>query len=157
MQDRQRYFEGQGSGINGKADTDYPAKAIDIRTVFEEAQKSTADWSSAFLQLKVERKSGDAAFQAMTQNVAARLKSKSHKNDFPPSLFASMRTCQTAANEFLRQFWTSIFPPIAHLGLSNGSLSTAAEQQYRTTKAAKMAGYLGKTHEKVAEIGRAHV
>ncbi|EIW82730.1 hypothetical protein CONPUDRAFT_163808 [Coniophora puteana RWD-64-598 SS2] len=152
MQDRQRYFEGRGSGANGNADGDDPAKAVDIRHVFAEARKSTVDWSSRFSQLKVEKKAGDAAFQTMTQNVATRLKSKGQKNDLPPTLFASMRTCQTAANEFLRQFWTSMYPPIALPGLSNGALTTAADQQNRAAKAAKMAGYLGKTHEKVASL-----
>lgn len=58
-----------------------------------------------------------------------------------------MTTCQTAANEFLRQFWLAIYPP------SNESqaLSVATPAQ-KAAKAAKMAGYLGKTHEKVEAL-----
>ena len=32
-------------------------------------------------------------------------------DDVPEPLFRQMRTCQTAANEFLRQFWLAIYPP----------------------------------------------
>ena len=106
----------------------------------------------------------------MTQNVAARLDTKANKctrvvvtpllpfliavpltADFPPGLFRQLTTCQTAANEFLRQFWTSIYPPPADLPTPT---STAAQ---RSAKAAKMAGYLGKTHEKVDALVRAAV
>ncbi|KIJ09331.1 hypothetical protein PAXINDRAFT_17580, partial [Paxillus involutus ATCC 200175] len=54
------------------------------------------------------------------------------------------------ANEFLRQFWTSIYPPPSDLPTPSSS-STAAQ---RSAKAAKMAGYLGKTHEKVDALVR---
>lgn len=55
-----------------------------------------------------------------------------------------MTTCQTAANEFLRQFWLAIYPP-------SGDLQTASSNSaaQKSAKAAKMIGYLGKTHEKV--------
>ncbi len=63
-----------------------------------------------------------------------------------------MTTCQTAANEFLRQFWLAIYPP----GNESQALSTATPAQ-KAAKAAKMIGYLGKTHEKVeALVGAAH-
>lgn len=55
-----------------------------------------------------------------------------------------MTTCQTAANEFLRQFWLSIYPPV----MEGQTLSTATPAQ-KAAKAAKMASYLDKTHEKV--------
>ena len=71
--------------------------------------------------------------------------------DFPPGLFRQLTTCQTAANEFLRQFWTSIYPPPADLPTPT---STPAQ---RSAKAAKMVGYLGKTHEKVDALVRAAV
>lgn len=57
-----------------------------------------------------------------------------------------MRTCQTAANEFLRQFWTATYPPAADQTLV---VSSPAQ---RATKTAKMAAYLAKTHEKVGAI-----
>lgn len=64
-----------------------------------------------------------------------------------------MTTCQTAANEFLRQFWSAICPPPAE----PQSLAVATPAQ-KATKAAKMIGYLTKTHEKVdALIRAAHV
>jgi len=80
----------------------------------------------------------------MTQNVAARLDTKLKKNYIPPALFSQMTTCQTAANEFLRQFWSCMYPPAAEQQI----LSQATPTQ-KAAKAAKMAGYLGKTHEKV--------
>lgn len=106
----------------------------------------------------------------MTQNVAARLETKTNKGaclvpfsltaflitvssaaDFPPGLFRQLTTCQTAANEFLRQFWTSIYPPPSDLPTPT---STASQ---RSAKAAKMAGYLSKTHEVVGALVRAAV
>lgn len=58
-----------------------------------------------------------------------------------------MTTCQTAANEFLRQFWSASYPPLSELP----SVSTAAPAQ-RVAKATKMIGYLSKTHEKVQAL-----
>jgi len=85
----------------------------------------------------------------MTQNVAARLDAKSKKNDIPDGLFRQMTTCQTAANEFLRQFWTTIYPP--PMELQTLAVSTAAQ---RTAKATRMIGYVSKTHEKVEALIR---
>lgn len=84
----------------------------------------------------------------MTQNVAARLDVKRKRNELPPHLFSQLRTCQTAANEFLRQFWSAIFPPPTE-GQILGGTSTPAQ---RATRAAKMVGYLAKTHEKVRAL-----
>jgi transcription initiation factor TFIIH subunit 1 len=57
-----------------------------------------------------------------------------------------MTTCHTAANEFLRQFWLSIYPPPNALSTS---MTTPAQ---KAAKAAKMIGYLEKTGEKVDSI-----
>lgn len=58
-----------------------------------------------------------------------------------------MTTCQTAANEFLRQYWSSTLPQPPELQTA----ATATPAQ-RAAKAVKMIGYLVKTHEKVAAI-----
>jgi len=58
-----------------------------------------------------------------------------------------MTTCQTAANEFLRQFWLATYPPPAEA--QTGGASTPAQ---RATKAAKMIGYIAKTPEKVQAL-----
>lgn len=55
-----------------------------------------------------------------------------------------MTTCQTAANEFLRQFWLTIYPPPA-----DAQLAAVATPAQKAAKAAKMIGYLERTHEKV--------
>jgi len=54
-----------------------------------------------------------------------------------------MTICQSATNEFLRQFWTSVYPPSAEL-----QIVAAATPAQREAKAAKMIGYLSKTQEK---------
>ena len=59
-----------------------------------------------------------------------------------------MTTCQTAANEFLRQFWAAIYPQQSDFPTLGGSSSAAA----KAAKAAKMAGYLEKTPEKIRAI-----
>jgi len=86
---------------------------------------------------------------AMTHNVAARLEVKSRKNDIPEALFRQMTTCQTAANEFLRQFWLSMYPQPNDL-----QPVAAATPAQRTAKAEKMIGYLSKTKEKVDALVR---
>ena len=60
-----------------------------------------------------------------------------------------MISYQTAANEFLRQFWGSMFPQQSDLPTVGSSKAAAAA---RTAKAAKMAGYLKKTPEKIKAI-----
>ena len=58
-----------------------------------------------------------------------------------------MTTCQTAANEFLRQFWSATYPPPAEF--QTVAVTTPAQ---RATKAAKMISYISKTPEKVQAI-----
>lgn len=59
-----------------------------------------------------------------------------------------MSTCQTAANEFLRHYWHSIYPPPSQASLP----LTEVLKNQRAAKAAKMAGYLASTYEKVEAI-----
>ena len=85
-----------------------------------------------------------ASFRTLTRRCST--------DEFPEGLFRQMTTCQTAANEFLRQFWLAIYPPANE----SQALSVATPAQ-KAAKAAKMIGYLGKTHEKVeALVGVAH-
>ena len=58
-----------------------------------------------------------------------------------------MTTCQTAANEFLRQFWLAIYPP-PH----EAQIVSASNSAQKAAKATKMIGYLEKTHDKVAAL-----
>jgi len=111
---------------------------------------SLQPWDRHLAQLKIERKAGDAALLSMTQNVAARLDVKTKKSELPESFFQQMTSCQTAANEFLRQFWSSVCPPPIDV-----PLLAAATPAQRASKAAKMAGYLAKTYEKVDALIRA--
>ena len=100
----------------------------------------------------------------MTQNVAARLDVRSKKStrfrfvythfltapstdDIPIGIFTQMTTCQTAANEFLRQYWSATLPQPPEL--QTAATATSAQ---RAAKAVKMIGYLAKTPEKVAAI-----
>ncbi|KAJ3869775.1 hypothetical protein EV359DRAFT_29224 [Lentinula novae-zelandiae] len=143
MQDRQRYFEGQ------MKDTQHNTlkEKLDVTSIIRNTVLNLQQWDTNFAQLKVERKPYDAALLSMTQNVHARLDVKVRKHDIPEGLFRQMRSCQTAANEFLRHFWTSTCPPMTD-GQSP-SLSTPAQ---RAAKAAKMIGYLSKTPEKIAAL-----
>ncbi|KAF9222739.1 hypothetical protein BS17DRAFT_783312 [Gyrodon lividus] len=150
MQDRQRYFEGQLGRVGGAGGGgDERREAVGVPSAFVGLRNGLDGWEGRFTQLRMEKKSGDAALLSMTANVASRLDIKTKKSDIPPDLFRQLTTCQTAANEFLRQFWTSIYPPS---NLPTPSSVTAAQ---RSAKAAKMTGYLGKTHEKVDALVRA--
>ncbi|KAJ7859719.1 hypothetical protein B0H13DRAFT_1126163 [Mycena leptocephala] len=140
MQDRQRYFEG---GISNSA-PEASRKPVDIKTLIRHAKVNMENWQTNLTQLQIERKAGDTALLSMTKNVAARLDVKSRKNDIPDALFRQMTICQTATNEFLRQFWSSMYPPAAEVQVV--AVATPAQ---RTAKAAKMIGYLSKTQEKV--------
>ncbi|KAN0125315.1 hypothetical protein V8E53_015625 [Lactarius tabidus] len=100
-------------------------------------------------QLKTDRKAAEVALTFMTQNVTTRLDAQICKADIPEEIFRQMRTCQTATNEFLRQFWSAVYPPI---GETLGGPTTLTQ---KTAKATRMAGYLTKTPEKVAAILRA--
>ncbi|KAH9485121.1 General transcription and DNA repair factor IIH subunit tfb1 [Psilocybe cubensis] len=140
MQDRQRYFEARMS----EANQDGSLQKLDPAFVLAKARASVDQWDVKLTQLKIERKQGDAALLAMTQNVANRLDVRSKKNDIPDGLFRQMTSCQTAANEFLRQFWLATYPPAGELQ----TVAVATPQQ-RAAKQAKMIGYISKTPERV--------
>ncbi|KLO05745.1 hypothetical protein SCHPADRAFT_910823 [Schizopora paradoxa] len=144
MKDRDRYYDGRTGDQSSSED-----KPV-FRTVLPEVRGQLNGWSKALGSLKIDRKAGDAALQSMTQNVQARLEVKLQKNDIPESVFSQMRTCQTAANEFLRQYWSSIFPPPS----DPQTLGTSTPAQ-KAAKAAKMIGYLASTQDKVDAIIKA--
>lgn len=58
-----------------------------------------------------------------------------------------MTALQTATAEFLRQFWSAVFPPPPEQGL----LSVASPEEL-ATRADKMVKYLGKTRGKVGGL-----
>lgn len=58
-----------------------------------------------------------------------------------------MSSCATATNEFLRQFWTALYPPV-----QEGPVLALPTQTQREAKIIKMAGYIGRTREKVTAI-----
>ena len=60
-----------------------------------------------------------------------------------------MASCQTAANEFLRQFWGALYP---RAGDQPAAGNPNAAQ--RAAKAAKMANFLARTPEKVDALVR---
>ncbi|KAI0694319.1 hypothetical protein BC835DRAFT_1274633 [Cytidiella melzeri] len=147
MQDRQRYFEGRSGQAGHDAVQVRNPASVDVKSAILEMKDSLGGWSHNFSQLKIERKAGDVALSGMTHNVTARLDVKMRKHDIPDGLFRQMRTCQTAANEFLRQFWLAIYPPPSDLQVL--SASTPAQ---KAQKAAKMLAYLERTPEKVEAI-----
>jgi transcription initiation factor TFIIH subunit 1 len=60
-----------------------------------------------------------------------------------------MKSCHNAATEFLRQYWAAILPtPSGALGTGTSAVSAKT----KTAKAAKMAGYLSATENKVKAI-----
>ncbi|KAH9083863.1 hypothetical protein EDB83DRAFT_2502723 [Lactarius deliciosus] len=148
MQDRQRYFESR-AGAAASAEQ-APRPTMDLRAAWQQMRRDLDGWQGRLAQLKTDRKAAEAALASMTENVATRLDAQKRKADIPEEIFGQMRTCQTAANEFLRQFWSAIYPPVGESTL--GGPTTLAQ---KTAKATRMAGYLTKTSEKVAAIVRA--
>ncbi|KAF9454054.1 hypothetical protein P691DRAFT_771042 [Macrolepiota fuliginosa MF-IS2] len=170
MKDRQRYFEGrmasqaaEEAGAKKASHGDqlsicvlrfyFPLifQSLDYEAILRETKANLQSWDANLTQLKIERKAGDSALIGMTQNVAALLDVKSRKNDIPDGFFRQMTTCQTAANEFLRQFWSATYPPL----VDSQSVVSSATPAQRAAKAAKMIGYLAKTTEKVEALVRA--
>ncbi|KAJ3508383.1 hypothetical protein NLJ89_g5788 [Agrocybe chaxingu] len=141
MQDRQRYFEARMSG--GAAESSQPK--LDPMAVLQETKANLQNWETRLTQLKIDRKSGDSALIGMTKDVANRLDGRARKNDIPDGLLRQMTSCQTAANEFLRQFWLATYPP-------PGEPPAVATPAQRAAKAAKMIGFISKTHEKVQAL-----
>ncbi|KZT72123.1 hypothetical protein DAEQUDRAFT_686417 [Daedalea quercina L-15889] len=140
MQDRRRYFESRALESVSQDDS----SSIDPTAAVQGVKNSLDGWPENLKNLKLENKAGDTALITMTKNVSARLEVKMRKHDFPEGLFRQLTTCQTAANEFLRQFWLSIYPPV-----TEGQLLSAATPAQKAAKAAKMIGYLSRTREKV--------
>jgi hypothetical protein len=64
---------------------------------------------------------------------------------FPEDVLRDMVSCQAAANEFLRHFWSSVLPP------RPGDISAAAMATpvQKAAKAQRMLSYLEKTGERV--------
>jgi hypothetical protein len=65
--------------------------------------------------------------------------------EIPAGMLSQVISCHNATCEFLRQYWTAVLPS------PPGALNPAAPAQ-KSAKAAKMAGYLGKTADKVAAL-----
>ncbi|KZP34228.1 hypothetical protein FIBSPDRAFT_809314 [Athelia psychrophila] len=169
MQDRQRYFEGQGASTPTPTPTasPFPASSAPLTgtgSVDVHATAASVDgWPARLAGLRLERGAGDAALAAMSANVGARQAVRQGgAGALPPALLAQMAGCQTAANEFLRQFWAAVYPAALSTSTSTGTgtgtgKDRGREKAERDATAAKMAGYLGKTAEKVAGLVRAGV
>lgn len=115
MQDRQRYFEGQmaAGDSTGAGDGEEGREKLNVGAVVREAKGSLVGWEARLaqvilsiifiyrllglnaLQLKIEKKAGDAALLAMTQNVSARLEVKTKKSASPPTFHSSNELTKT--------------------------------------------------------------
>jgi transcription initiation factor TFIIH subunit 1 len=124
-------------------------QTIALPVALQQLRHDLEGWQAHLSQTKIERKAAEAALESMTRNVVTRLEAYKRKADIPEEIFTQMRTCQTAANEFLRQFWSAIYPPA---GETLGGPTTLAQKM---AKATRMAGYLTKTPEKVTAIIKA--
>jgi len=146
MQDSRRFFE---SRMSNDQSSD-ARQSIDVKATFRAVHDNLQDWERNLAQLKIDRKAGELALTSMTFNVKSRLDVKIKKKDIPETLMRQMSTCQTAANEFLRQFWLSVYPPPSQLSVP----LTETVKIQRASKAAKVIGYLATTREKVTALVR---
>ena len=69
--------------------------------------------------------------------------------DIPDGLLRQMKSCQIATNEFLRQYWSSVYPPVTE----SQTVATATPVQ-RAARATKMISYIAQTPEKVDVMKR---
>jgi len=124
---------------------------VSVPQAFSELRGCLGGWERSLTQLTVDKKAMEAGLASMTSNVKSRLEVKTKKKEIPENLMRQMSTCQTAANEFLRHYWHSIYPPPSQASLP----LTETLKNQRAAKAAKMAGYLASTQEKVDAIVKA--
>jgi transcription initiation factor TFIIH subunit 1 len=144
MQDRQRYFDGQAR--SNAASVQASVNASTARVGAATAVRSAL---AGLVQYKPDQKPGNAALSAMTQAIGARLEARARRDEFPQTLLQQMMTCETAATEFLRQFWLSVYPP------PGAPPQTPAVVAQRAQRAAKMINFLARTPEKVDALIRA--
>ncbi|KAI0031749.1 hypothetical protein K488DRAFT_51454 [Vararia minispora EC-137] len=147
MKDSQRYFEGGTAG--GAAEQGARPVCLDLRLALQAAKEDLRGWDFELPRVKIEKRSGEAALQAMTQSVIAQ-NGTDRDDGIPETVLRSMRSCHAAANEFLRQFWTAIYPPPVE-AQTLGPPPTPAQKQ---AKAARMISLLARTSEKVAIVVR---
>ncbi|KAF8520410.1 hypothetical protein BU17DRAFT_65427 [Hysterangium stoloniferum] len=141
MKDRQRYFEGRASDnpSNGKE-----IEPPDMVAALFGVKDNLKDWKQHLASMKLDGKATATALASMTQHVTRQFDIKKKTNDIPEEIFRQMRSCQTAGNEFLRQFWSTIFPPAS----DTQTLASASPAQ-KAAKADRMADYLLRTPAKV--------
>jgi len=119
----------------------------DVAAIATGMAASIAGWAQRLEQFKQDRSAGVAALQEMTDNVSLRLQNRLRKDEIPPFILQQITTCATATNEFLRQFWSALYPSVQDaptLGVLNAT--------QRAAKINKMIDYIMRTHEKVDAI-----
>ncbi|KZT52260.1 hypothetical protein CALCODRAFT_525450 [Calocera cornea HHB12733] len=144
--------------VRKAAGDDAPVRTpSESRALLADFRAQTADYLRPLHALKPARKAADAALQAMTASVQRQHAAHAALPPIPAEFFRQMTTCQTAANEFLRQFWGAVLPPppppppiYAGVGSGvSGGERLGLSNRERAQKAQKMAGYLARTGEKV--------
>ncbi|KAH9019266.1 hypothetical protein EDB85DRAFT_2279112 [Lactarius pseudohatsudake] len=138
------YFESRAGAAASVEQASRPTVTCGLR------YRDHEGWQGHLVQLKTHRKAAKSTVASMTHNVATRLDAQNRKADIPEEIFREVRARKTAANEFLRQVWSGICPPVGETTL--GGPTTLVR---KTAKATRMAGYLTKTPEKVAAVVRA--
>ncbi|EJU04050.1 hypothetical protein DACRYDRAFT_105115 [Dacryopinax primogenitus] len=133
-----------------------PAESTALLHTF---QQETKDYLPSLHSLKPNRRAGEHALQSMTSTVRAAHVAHRSLPPIPPEFLRGMTTCQTAANEFLRQFWGAVLPPPslypAYGGQDvGGGRVLGMSGRERAQKAGKMAGFLAGTGEKVDALVR---
>ncbi|KAG8863526.1 RNA polymerase II transcription factor B subunit 1 [Tulasnella sp. 330] len=147
MRDRQKYFEGSRAVDSGTASTLDDSDTVDVPAVLPVLLGSVREWANDMTNMRLDKKASEDALSKMTHSVRARLDVKSRRSDFPDDIVEEMTSLQTATTEFLRQFWSAIYPPPPEQGL----LSVASPQQL-SARAEKMVKYLAKTQGKVSAL-----
>ncbi|KIJ49672.1 hypothetical protein M422DRAFT_777594 [Sphaerobolus stellatus SS14] len=139
MNDRQRYFEGRAG------EAAQQTEALDMGTILQETKANLHDWKRSLAAMEIQGRAAATSVAVMTQHVARRLDVKKKNNELPDNLLLQMKTCQTAGNEFLRQFWSAIYPPPSDIQTASSSSSPA----HRAARIDRMADYLMGTQAKV--------
>jgi len=123
---------------------------MEFNELVNSVSNSLNNWSTNLEQFVVKPDAANAAVQDLMRNVMARAE-QTHISTIPPFLLQQMKSCATAANEFLRQFWSTIYPSSSDPGSTLAALASATPAQ-RVARRNKMATYLAKTHEKARAI-----
>ncbi|GAA96985.1 uncharacterized protein L969DRAFT_90393 [Mixia osmundae IAM 14324] len=121
-----------------------------VEDVFEETRQHYRNWDPDLSQFKPDKSVINETAESLMRNIRTRFQAKEtkHSSAFPEGLLREMVSCQAAANEFLRLYWSACLPARPD-DISPAASATPAQ---KAQKAQRMITYLGKTSDRIQVV-----